>query len=60
MWGCDLNRIRDLYGESLARQVEKNATRHLQQGMLHRSGEHLLVTQQGKFFADGIAAELFV
>ncbi len=60
MWGCDLSRIRDQYGKSLARQVEQNAARHLQQGMLHRSDDHLLVTQQGKFFTDGIAADLFV
>ncbi len=60
MWGCNLNRIRDQYGESLARQVEKNAARHLQQGMLQRSDNYLFVTQRGKFFADGIAAELFV
>ncbi len=60
MWGCDLGRIRDRYGEDLARQVENNAARHLQQGMLHRSGNHLLVTHQGKFFTDGIAAALFV
>lgn len=60
MWGCDLGHVRDRYGETLARQVEKNAARHLQQGMLHRSDEHLLVTQQGKFFTDGIAAALFV
>ncbi len=60
MWGCDLIRIRDLYGETLARQVEKNAARHLQQGMLKRSDNHFFVTQRGKFFTDGISADLFL
>ncbi len=60
MWGCDLSRIRDLYGEYPARQVEKNAARHQQQGMLNMSDNHLFVTQRGKFFTDGIAADLFI
>jgi len=59
MWGCDLIHIQDKFGEHFVREIQKNARKHLQNGMLEMRKHHLIVTPKGKFFADGIASDLF-
>ncbi len=59
MWGCDLIRIQNEFGEHFAGEIQKNARKHLQNGMLEKRNHHFIVTSKGKFFADGIASDLF-
>ena len=59
MWGCDLNVIKNRFGESLVSNFLSLVTRYLDSGeMIERSGIYYL-TDEGKLFADGIASNLF-
>lgn len=61
VWGCDLRYIDRLGGAKYLRSVKKRAEIHLQRGTLIRKDDHTLVLgRKGLFFADGIAADLFV
>jgi oxygen-independent coproporphyrinogen-3 oxidase len=60
MWGCDLNLIRDRFGEEPAVYFSGLAARYLISGeMIQKSGIYYL-TDEGKLFADGIASNLFL
>jgi oxygen-independent coproporphyrinogen-3 oxidase len=60
MWGCDLKTIAKQFGEKPVDHFSKLASRYLQSGeMIERSGIYYL-TDEGKLFADGIAANLFL
>ncbi len=60
MWGADLTYIMKHFGERSAEQIKQSALKHLQNGMLEEQNHHLIVTSKGKFFADGIASDLFI
>ncbi len=57
--GCDMERVRDIWGEQMLSGLEKRAVKYLKQSLLKRQNSHLIITQNGKFLADGIAAGLF-
>jgi len=60
MWGCDLNTIRERFGEEPAEYFSGLAERYLASGeMINKKGIYYL-TDEGKLFADGIAADLFL
>jgi len=60
MWGCDLNTIGERFGEETATHFSRSATRYLISGeMIEKTGIYYL-TDEGKLFADGIAADLFL
>lgn len=60
MWGCDLNTIGERFGEEPAAYFSRLATRYLTSGeMIEKTGIYYL-TEEGKLFADGIAADLFL
>ena len=60
MWGCDLNTISERFGEEPAAHFFRSAARYLTSGeMMENSGIYYL-TDEGKLFADGIAADLFL
>lgn len=40
-------------------QLEKAAQKYISGGMLLRTGDHFILTREGKLLADGIAADLF-
>jgi oxygen-independent coproporphyrinogen-3 oxidase len=57
MWGCDLDKIKDSWHISLdKRTIEK----YIQQQLINQQDQTLFLTQQGKLFADAIAADLFI
>ncbi len=60
MWGCDLEKVRDGWGEKWMSDLEKRASRFLDNELMTINDRHLVLTGKGKYFADGIAAELFV
>jgi oxygen-independent coproporphyrinogen-3 oxidase len=60
MWGCDLNTIVERFGEEPAAYFSRSAARYLTSGeMIEKTGIYYL-TDEGKLFADGIAADLFL
>ena len=60
MWGCDLDKVaRDWHSEYVT-IIEKNAERDVDPKLLKRDGNKLVLTAQGKLFADRIASDLFV
>ena len=60
MWGCDLNIIGERFGEEPAAHFSRSAARYLISGeMIEKTGIYYL-TDEGKLFADGIAADLFL
>jgi oxygen-independent coproporphyrinogen-3 oxidase len=60
MWGCDLNKIADQFGNEPADHFVHLAARYLASGdLIEKSGIYYL-TDEGKLFADGIAADLFL
>jgi len=59
MWGCDLGKVEADWGSEYRRGVLEAAQPHLRNGRLSQDNNHLLLTQDGKLFADGIAADLF-
>ncbi len=56
--GIDLQKIGDQ--PSMADEIIKKFTTYIQQGKGRIENDHLLLTKEGKLFADGIAAALFV
>ena len=59
MWGCDLSRVEREWGSENRTAILEAAQPQLQNGRLLNNDNRLLLTQDGKLFADGIAADLF-
>ena len=59
-WGCDTVHILHVFGEKYEHHFVKNALPYLEKKHLFREGSKYFLTDEGKLFADGIAAELFV
>lgn len=59
MEGCDLNYIKEKFGEEKAAQLKKEAVSFATKCWLIDTNDHLILTTEGKLFADRIAAELF-
>jgi oxygen-independent coproporphyrinogen III oxidase len=57
--GLDLKHVASHFGENLERRLEKNATRYIRANQMQQSDSKLVLTNNGKLFADGIAAALF-
>jgi oxygen-independent coproporphyrinogen-3 oxidase len=59
MWGCDLNRVEREWGSEYRKGIEEAARKYLDDGRMQAENQHLVLTRQGKLYADGIAADLF-
>lgn len=60
MWGFNLNKTREDFGENTASHFLRSVSRYIKSGdMVERDGIYTL-TDKGKLFADGIAADLFL
>ncbi len=57
--GLDCEGIARDFGDDKAKVLVQKASRYLQQNQLMQTGRNFLLTGKGKFFADGIAADLF-
>jgi oxygen-independent coproporphyrinogen-3 oxidase len=60
MEGLDINRIRRQYPEFNPGEILRISRQFIASGKMELKNERLVLTKQGKLFADGIAAELFV
>lgn len=58
--GLDLSTIEKKWSAEKMNYLKKGAEKFMQQQLLKFSNNHLVLTQKGKHFADGIAADLFI
>lgn len=59
MWGIDEKHVQDKFGTRYYEGMMRSAQKYLHNGKLVHSSGRLKVSPSGKFFADGIAADLF-
>lgn len=59
LWGIDLKKIESNFGQEYNHGIRNAAAKYINSGRLKISNHRLLLTAQGKFFADGIASDLF-
>lgn len=57
--GLSLDYVADHFNERNAVQLKKQSTKWASTGKLYESGGRLVLSNEGKLFADGIAADLF-
>jgi oxygen-independent coproporphyrinogen III oxidase len=57
--GCSLQLVEEQFGTSISTQLQSNAKVFEQNGWLLFKNQHLVLSQEGKLFADKIAGELF-
>ena len=59
MWGTDLKKITEGWGTDRTNNILKGSTRYIDDGKMIFKDEKLFLTNDGKLFADAIAANLF-
>ena len=57
--GIDLQRIDVVFGKKYTKDIVKQANKYIITNKLENNELHLMLTREGKLFADGIAADLF-
>ena len=57
--GINLNNIKLMAGESISEKVLRESEKYILSDKIALNSGHLILTNQGKFYADGIAADLF-
>lgn len=60
MWGIDKMVIKQKFGAEALSNLLISAQKHLIRNNLKESKSHIIITQQGKFYCDGIASDLFM
>jgi oxygen-independent coproporphyrinogen-3 oxidase len=60
IWGISLDKIQNDFGDEFVDYLLNQSQKHLQQNFLNLENGILSTTQQGKFFSDGIASDLFM
>jgi len=58
-WGIDLNDLTFILPEQLL-QIQNKILHYIKEGLIKQTGEVYILTDQGKYRADGIAADLFI
>nr|MBP6688114.1 coproporphyrinogen III oxidase [Lacibacter sp.] len=59
MEGCDLNYISEQFGIDTTNKLKEEAVSFANKGLVIATDDHLILTKEGKLFADSIAADLF-
>jgi oxygen-independent coproporphyrinogen-3 oxidase len=60
MWGCDLQKITNKWGDNYTKQVRESSYEFQEKKWLTEKDNKLILTNAGKLFADRIAGEMFV
>jgi oxygen-independent coproporphyrinogen III oxidase len=60
MEGVNLEQLVSRFGDGISAHVETAARKYIKDGKIQVNKEKLLLTREGKLFADGIAADLFI
>lgn len=58
--GIDLQKIETEFSQDFELKVENASLKYIQDKRMNKLGNHLVLTNKGKNYADGIAADLFV
>lgn len=58
-WGIDLNYLEENFEVAWIQDFKKNAQKHIENGKMVQNKNHFHLTENGLFFADGIASDLF-
>lgn len=58
--GLDLGFVTKNFGAEIATKLQNSSGKYIDSGKLLNLGDHLQLTNEGKLFADGIAADLFM
>jgi oxygen-independent coproporphyrinogen-3 oxidase len=59
MEGLDLNYVKEKFGEKASSELLVAGEKYIQSSKMKRETSKLILTKEGKLFADGIAADLF-
>lgn len=59
MWGCDLEKIKQDFGEKYAIHLQNNIATYTTNALMIQEKNTLFLTSKGKFVADGIISTLF-
>ncbi|MEC4117609.1 radical SAM family heme chaperone HemW [Myroides phaeus] len=59
IWGVDVNRVHRDFGQDFYDYLIQESTHFIADGLMHREGDVLTITDKGKFLSDGIASDLF-
>ena len=60
MEGTDVEVVKERYGADAANDVANNSLKFIERGLMTNVDNNLVLTEEGKLFADGIAADLFM
>ncbi len=60
IWGVSLDKVEKEFGMEFKNELLRNAQNHIANNSLEIINDVLVITKKGKFFADGIASDLFV
>lgn len=60
MWGTDLDKIESDFGKRSSEMVNKELKPFLEEGKVYLSENKIYLSNDGKLFADGISASLFI
>ncbi len=60
MWGISEREIASVFGEKYDAHFKREAAILFQKGLLERRDAHVHISRKGKFFGDGISADLFM
>lgn len=60
MWGCDLDYVRCRFGDAYYAHCSLAAAKMIKRGLMKIDSAHLILTDDGKLYADGVAVELFM
>jgi len=59
-WGCSLEHIENTFGKTYVTQLESSIQKFISEGKVIEENKTLYLSEEGKLFADGIAAEMFL
>ncbi len=59
IWGCDLNHIRNHFGQKMLEHCNEEAEFYIHSGSLVQKGNVLLLSDEGMLIADRISGDLF-
>lgn len=60
MWGINLAEVESIFGQKYSELINKEIEPFLKEKQVSLSNNSIKLTQEGKLFADGIAASLFI
>ena len=60
MWGIELNKFSSDFGKDALQYLEQQSISYINKGYITRSDDTIALTRNGKLYADGIAADMFL